>query len=397
MMNRMLPEPQILRLSECSSRLGLRAELLRLIEENFPEGSPLEKPLALEDEFFFLLDSANSARNIFIQDESGKPVSSVSWRPFEVQMPDENSKAPKKILKVAALGLVVTDEKHRGLGYSKRLIEAAEEAARQEGCLLSFLWSDLLEFYAKKDYLPLGSELSWILPEDERKLREKKLRTEYTANGVELTPAQLGDLPACLKLYGELNIGPTRSPQAFERFLQLPDSKLLLVRKEKTLLGYGLIGKARDLRNTLHEVVGDKEIVAPLVLGLLEATPARQPVRVQYPPEGPLTEELFYWLGDAKPEAFSLIKVLQPSELLNWIQKNVPLPGLTLKNHGERGFQILDRKRKEIFKSPDPAHLTQLFMSPFHPSEFGILPDECLSDLENFRPLNPYFWGLDSV
>ncbi len=366
--------------------------VFHLIEENFPKGSPLSRALALEEEFFQLLNPKNRKQVLFLEDtESGKILSSVSWHSFEVNFPTGRT------LRVAAIGLVVTARDARGKGHAKSLMDAAENAATQNGALLCFLWSDLLEYYAKRDYLPLGSELSWILEAEDKALRERKLLNEFNLKDISCREAEKKDLAACLELYHDLQIGPKRTLETFQAFRNLPNTSFLVVSSPTLpLAGYGLIGKARDLRNTLHEVVGNK-VVVPALLRELFALPEATNLRVQYPPEGPLAEELVYWLGNATPEAFSLIKVLQPQAFIAWMEKNAPLPGIKIQSLGERGFRLLGRGGKEYFKSADPAHLIQLFMSPFHPSEFGILPDEALKTLSNFRALNPYFWGLDSV
>ncbi len=384
--------PEVL-IHDLGSRPDLEEAVLTLIEKNFPTGSPTPKKISLREEFFLLLDPKNLSRVLFICDENDQPVSALAWKMFQL-----HESYSGKSITVAGIGLVVTNEKHRGQGFSSSLLNEAENRARKEGALLCYLWSGL-DFYQKRDYLPLGSELSWILDSKERDLLDRRLSTEGLPSNFKVTPATSLNLSACQKLFEDLKIGPLRSKETLSGFLNLAAVHFNIVfDAQQKIVGYGLDGKARDLQNTLHEIVGPREVVPHLLRSLIDSAPRDEKnlVRIQYPIDGPLAEELKYWLGEKAPEAFALVKLLDPKAFANYLAKVPELSGITLELQ-EEGFRILGPDHEEEFFSPDPSHLTQLFMSPFHPNEFGTLSPNLMDALEDFKSLNPYFWGVDSV
>jgi len=386
-------ESAILNVFDLSSSPTRRAEVLNLIERNFPQGSPTSRALSVDEEFFELLDPSNSSRVLFLCDETGAVVSALAWKSFTVQ-----SLGFAHPISVAAIGLVVTEKENRGQGLSSALLEAAETRARESGTTLCYLWSDL-EFYLKRDYLPLGSELSWVMDDRDQELLLRRLNSEASLDATSQSRLEAAKSSRCLELFEDLKIGPTRQSALYDRFLSLPESEGLFFKVAKSQSdGYALFGKARDLRNTLHEIVGPREIVAPALLHLLNHADksATKSLRVQYPVGGPLEDELKYWLGMIHGEAFALVKLLNPQSFIEILKRAGVPRGLKIEVL-EEGFQICGPDGHEEFYSPDFSHLTQIFMSPFHPREFGTLSPRILDALANFQSLNPYFWGMDSV
>src|SRR5687768_13070675 len=128
-------------LSDAPEKTG---EVLKLINECFPQGASVSRPVPVEEEFGLLLSPRNRARVLFGCAPDGQVACAAAWSPFEFRLP--GFPVP---LRAAGLGLIVTGEDFRQQGYSKLLQRQIEERAIAEGCMLSVLWSDLLSFYQR--------------------------------------------------------------------------------------------------------------------------------------------------------------------------------------------------------------------------------------------------------
>ncbi|MEM7518028.1 MAG: GNAT family N-acetyltransferase, partial [Planctomycetota bacterium] len=57
---------------------------------------------------------------------------------------------PTAKLRAGMIGSVSTDPDHRRQGLASRLLDAAEDGLREEGCLFALLWADDPVFYEKR-------------------------------------------------------------------------------------------------------------------------------------------------------------------------------------------------------------------------------------------------------
>ncbi|MBS1984044.1 MAG: GNAT family N-acetyltransferase [Bdellovibrionales bacterium] len=378
-----------LRLTTLADSSELTESRRGLIERNFPRGSSLSAQISLEDEFALLLDPSNAARSVVLVSEN-QAIAHAAYRVFDVQLPGQ-----KTPLRCAGIGLVVTDEAHRGQGHAKRIQLEIERRAREEGCVLAVLWSDLTDFYSRLDYVVVGSELQWHLEGEELRILRQRLQAEREPAAQKLSVEAITSLAPTRTLYNQLATGPERSSSIYDRFLTFPDTYGFLAAAGAQPAGYAFMGKARDLRDTVHELVGKPESVAPLLAACAER--AQKALRVHQPLRSPLQAELEHWLGPAERCALAFFKVLDVKALARWLESSGTLPTGTRILVGAKGQIEIAAPSGIFFETDDAAHLLQLFLGPWEPRELEDLPPLIVEKLTGTRLPALYFWGFDSV
>jgi len=356
-----------------------------LIEKHFPQGDTPHDKDPLAKEFTLMLSPANESR-LWICLRGENVVACTSWRPFEVQIPGR-----PEPLNCAGVGLVVTDPVHRKKGYAAALQKHIEDAARKDGMLLSLLWSDLHDFYMKQGFLPAGTEYMWSVSPKE--IREPQAHDGFSVN-------KLTNLADIAPLYEAQKLGPRRNWQQYAPLLELSDTYGWVARDNASHapIAYGLMGKARDLRNTVHELAGDPEAIPAILykMGTCLEHKAEE-MRVQIPAESPLKSTISELFGPPELSALSYMKILDTPGICRWINDNRTLPkGITLaaKDDGD-GF-TLSKGDQIVWDSPDEAHILQLFFGPWKPAALSI-PKSLKTQLEGTQSIGIYFWGFDSV
>lgn len=381
-----------------------RSAVLKLIDSVFPKGSPVQRSVRVDEEFALLLNPANAERNLFIIDESlpkhsfpsWPVVASASYRPVEFHF--RGRPIP---LRCVGIGLVVTAPNCQRKGFGHLIqSEIERRALEKDHALFSVLWSDLVQFYLKLGYVAAGSEMQWQFDSNDLEKVVSTLNADRSSwSQFEIMP--LSNFKICEPLYTALGIGPKRDFKEYEALLKLPDTFAYGAfqkkpgQKTSELKGYAIMGKARDLRDTLHEFVGNVKTFAPLFLKLKEH--AVSGMRVCQPCESPYMAQLESYLGRGTKNAMCFFKVIDGPGLVEWLSLARYLGqgfGISQTN---QGFQLLNR-HITFFESQDYGHLLQLFFGPWKISELEDLPHDLKSRAAGLPgPLPLFFWGFDSV
>lgn len=371
-----------------------RNAVIALMKSEFPVGESQIHAASFDHEFAALLADNDPERILYIYESGDKPapIAALAWKSFTL----------KQGLKVAALGLVVTQTSERKKGLSRKLILEAEKRAHADNCALICLWSSLLDFYTKLGYVLASSEISWELGTASSLLeRGKDWGSEH-----KIRPLTAVDIPALLALYAEDSIGPARDAIIFERQFAQSDSLALGIEDSEGLKAYALAGKGRDLRNVIHEIVGDPALFAPLLAEMSETLHAntesvlKNAVRLQFPfthPQRLIFEDLF----DAGEQgAVCFAKILHINAFIQALNAELVLQDfetLQIKHRDDINAWVLEENNQDIFMSPDPAHLLQIFCSPWSLEDLEGLPGRTLKRLQGWQPFPLYFWGPDGV
>jgi GNAT superfamily N-acetyltransferase len=381
---------------DLSVRPDERAAVLSLMEAEFPKGEAQTEPLPFEEEFGALLKDNDPSRILFAAESlaSPRPLAALGWKSFTL----------KQGLKIAAIGLVVTDAAHRKKGLSRALLQEAEARAKDEGCALVCLWSDLLEFYTKLGYTLAGSEIGWDLASDEAGgALGSTLDDVNSVSEVIVREARAADLPLLAGLYRQNPVGPQRDIRVFERQLKQSDTLALVAQWRGAPIAYALAGKGRDLRNVVHEIGGDVASYATLLSEMkkrLTAGGSRPPQRFQFPFSHPAIEIFEDLFGDGEQGAVCFAKVLDVEAFIAALNEEFAaqeLTGLRLRHMPDINAWALSDGKQDIFLSPDPSHLLQIFCHPWNLEDLEGLPGRTLKRLEGWRPYPLYFWGPDGV
>lgn len=356
-----------------------------LIEKFFPTGEvPLDKD-PVENEFALLLNPANETR-IWICAVGNHVVSTSTWRPFDVMIPGR-----EESLKCAGIGLVVTDPAHRKKGYAAQLQKLIETSATAEGCMISLLWSDLHDFYMKQGFLPAGTEYMWSIPKKE--IKEPAAHSSFTI-------AKLTILKDIAPIYEAQKHGPKRNWAQYNTLLGLSDTYGWVAKDSVSHapIAYALMGKARDLRNTVHEIAGDPKAVAALLYKMSTCLEAKaDEMRIQIPAGSTLKTSISEEFGPPELSALSYMKILNTKGICEWINTTGTLPaGMILESKSEDSGFVLRRNEVVVWDSPDEGHILQLFFGPWKPAALSI-PKTLKTQLADTQTIGIYFWGFDSV
>lgn len=352
-----------------------------LITAHFPQGHATQasQKLSVAQEFAPLLNPLNAHQCLFIE-ALNEVLATLSWKSFEVH-------SREGALRVAALGLVVTDPEHRGQGLSSALMREAETQALNEGCALMLLWSDKIDHYLARGYLLIGGELNFHIPTSHRVFR--------TPAPPSFRDNQNFHIEAALEMYRKMGLGPKRSKSLYEYFVSLPSTYALQTDK-----AYLLAGKARDLHNVVHEIVGDPCDYASLLSALQIKMQASQNIQLQIPeahPQRSFFENLF---GPTPQGPWVFAKILNPKQIIKFLTPALKAHGLgmDIKNGKWRLLSGSSLQNSAVlFESQDVGHILQILWNPLPIQSIEGLPDTVKEALKNWRVPSLYFWGMDSV
>lgn len=362
---------------QLSRKPELVKETWALIERAFPEGEKVDRPVPLNDEFALLLSPQNLGRS-FVLVEGKKVLAHIAYRLFEFQM--DHFKQP---LNCAGIGLVVTDPDHQKQGLGAELLAYVEKMAAAEGALLTTLWTGQHEFFVKQGYMLAGTELQWEL---------KPAALDKVTSARSYQVQKLTNFRETIPLHTKQKIGPLRREmEAFEKLFRLPNTFAIGAYENKRLAAYAFVGKARDLRGVVHELIGDEDAVTALFAQL---RPLAQSLSL--PVSSTLRPALERLIGPPQKAAHAYIKVADPRRLVEWLSQGSFFGSELSISTGKTTFKI-EKGGRVIFESPDPAHLLQLFFGPWRASEMSDLPVELAGPLDKLPVIPLYFWGFDSV
>jgi predicted N-acetyltransferase YhbS len=383
---------KVMELCDLAQKPQLRESVLALMQAEFPQGEKQSSLLPFDEEFAALLKDNAPERILFCLDEGQSPVAALAWKPFTL----------KQGLKIAALGLVVTRGDHRKRGLSRKLVLEAETRAVAQGAALMCLWSDLLEFYTKLGYVLASSEISWDLTQIDD-VEELAISENLPADAIRAL--SLSDVSELQKVYASEAMGPERETRVFERQLAQSDSLALAHVSDAKILAYALAGKGRDLRNVIHELVGEPASFPALLTAtraelLRRSDSAQMPVRLQFPYSHPVQPDLEALFASGEQGAVCFAKILLIEKFIDALNLELvaqDFAELRIRYLRDINAWALSDKTQDIFLSPDPAHLLQIFCQPWELSELEGLPGRTLKRLEGWRPYPLYFWGSDGV
>ncbi len=186
--------------------------------------------------------------------EGGEPRSACTILARDFVLPDGR-------VRVGLIGSVATEAEHRGRGLATGVLVQAEAELHAQGCALVILWADDPEFYLRRGYTPVGSELDF-------RVGRECIRSLPRASGARrLRPA---DAAAVHALYERHPARVARTAAETESLLACPGMETLVLEREGRVAAYACCGRGRDLHDTIHEWGGETSLVLALVRAHLE-------------------------------------------------------------------------------------------------------------------------------
>ncbi|MFT5048699.1 MAG: GNAT superfamily N-acetyltransferase [Chlamydiales bacterium] len=168
---------------------------------------------------------------------------------------------PGARLRVGLIGSVMTDAEHRGQGWGRLLLDKAEEALRNEGCICSMLWADDAAFYDSLGYSAVGTEYDYVLD----------------AALSAILPSMQGvremrddDVVAIQRLQSARAVRVERSLDEMRLLLQMPGVQVLVHEHEGEVVAYSCLGRGADFPSVIHEWAGKGEYFLALLQGHIQ-------------------------------------------------------------------------------------------------------------------------------
>jgi len=361
---------------ECSEALALMANVLR-------EGEAFEAE-------YPLVFGAGSKGRVIVVEEEGVVRSTCAVLIRELITPNAS-------LRVGMIGSVSTDPDHRGRGLATSAIEAAEEYFTEQGCIFSLLWADSEEFYLKRGYQRIGSEIDFAI-------------------GLE----QLKSLPSCenVRIFTEDDLQQvhslyTRHPERVGRqvsetasLLGTPGMEVLVNEDAGQIVAYACVGRGGDMANVIHEWGGEPKSLGACIHAHMKRRAMKGDSSDLYLIAPSSAVDLRDYLSavgaTSAPGVLGLGKLLdlnRLAELYSWFLG--PDGGVRVDQRpsevspdGEAGLRIEGPTTALLLSANDAFRA--LFSPACDNTDLDFLRKELGLELEGL-PITPFVWGLDSI
>lgn len=315
--------------------------------------------------------------NLKLIEINGHPVTHAALRPIILQ-------TPQLMLKVGAIGSVITDPQFRGHGYSRQVIQECLDEAQKQDCDFAILWSDLHDFYRKMGFELAGFEEYFVI---QKPLPvEKRLLKFIQGNQV--------DPEAILRLYNKHTIRSYRTAEEIRQFLKIPNTKLYTAWSDQNqLMAYAVEGKGADLMGFVHEWGGQIEEICHLMNYILDQK--KQSFTLLLGPHNVNLMTRLQRFGLSGQQGYlGLVKLLNVLSFGKKIQKLAQQERLSFEliqlESGQ--FQITFEGQRLFFKSE--SELVRLFFGPLPRLDLNLENEQ---KWQRFLPLSTWIWGWDSI
>ncbi len=297
-------------------------------------------------------------------------------------------KTPHVILKVGAIGSIVTEEAHRGQGYSTQIIQECLKSAAEQQCDIAILWTDLFDFYRKMNFELAGSEISFVLEENFGVPTSEGLRFMSNAK---ISPE------AIHRLYSQHTVSSVRSIEETRKFMSIPQTQIYTAWEANgQLAAYAIEGKGVDLGGYIHEWGGSTTKLLALFSYIRKEK--NRPVTVIVPAH---SQNLIAHLK-TKPVTVNngflgMIKIVHFDQLSAKIKRSFRAEGVSaivlekVNDHYTFGIGT------EIFTVKEETDMVRLLFGPLDYKDLQIFREETCEKIKKILPLPLWIWGWDSI
>jgi len=293
-------------------------------------------------------------------------------------------KTPIGLLKVAAIGSVLTDPAHRNQGLSRDILNSCLASAYDACADFAILWSDQYEFYRKMGFELAGQEVSAIIDQVPAAAAVPSAKIKIM-NSNKVAPE------AILRLYQSHPCGTIRSADDIRRNLAIPNSHIYTAwSADNQLLAYAVEGKGADLKGYVHEWGGSVENLMPLLAQIRRDY--GQAITIIMPSSAQnLARKLTEWNAVIHTTGYlGMIRPVNLSMLFAKVMRRAKQVGLD-----DFILEIVDDGvivgvKGDTVKLTTVQELTRLF---FGPHAEGALNGE----YKKVFPIGLWVWGWDSV
>lgn len=321
----------------------------------------------------------SNLHNIRIIVEEKKVLSHAVLKPLIIR-------TPTAVLKIGAIGSVVTDSNHRNQGLSRKILDDCLSEARRQECDIAMLWTNLYDFYRKMDFELAGTEMSFVIEKE----FEPPVQNLKFMKGTQVSSE------AVLRLYSQHTVTSVRTAEDIRKFLQIPQTVAYTAWDQNNqLVAYAVEGKGADLTGYIHEWGGN----VPNLLALFSyiRKERRSPFTVIAPEHSAnLIHQLQNIDGVLSNQGYlGMIKILSHESFFQKVKRAARSLGLNDFVLEKRGSEIFMGFRDDLLVISDEKDLVHVLFGPA--VEIPHLKPENSAKLAKFLPLPLWIWGWDSV
>ncbi len=361
---------------DCAEASALMADVLR-------EGAPVDA------EYPLVFGSAAPGRIVVVEEEGGvRSTCAVLAR--DLVLPDAR-------IRVGMIGSVSTDPEFRGRGLATQVLAAAEEELRLDGCLFSLLWADDEDFYLKRGYSRIGTEIDFALSVD-------MLKALPSSDEVRILEPE--DTKHVHGLYGRHPERVERTMLETEALLATPGMEVLVAEEGGKVSAYACLGRGGDMTNVIHEWGGDANAVGACIHAHMRRRAMKGDSSDLYliaPPSAHELNEYLTGLGASSATGVlgmgKLLNLDKLVELYSWFlgpdgDVRIDQRPAEVSENGEPGIRIQGPNKALLFSAD--AAFRAMFSTDSGRAEVESLQETLGLELSGL-PMTPFVWGLDSI
>ena len=297
-------------------------------------------------------------------------------------------KTPHAILKVGAIGSIVTDENHRGRGLSTQIINGCLKTASSQQCDIAILWTDLFDFYRKMGFELAGSEVSFVIEDN------------FTAPQIEglkfMSDTKVAP-DAIHRLYSLHTVSSVRTIEETRKFISIPKTKIYTAWESNgQLAAYAVEGKGADLGGYIHEWGGSTSKLLALLSFIRKEK--NQPFTIICPAHSVnLINHLKTKPVTVNNGFLGMIKIIHFDQLSAKIKRAFRAEGIADIVLEKSVDHFVFGIGQELITIKEEQDLVRLLFGPLDYKTLGIFKDETCDKLTKILPLNLWVWGWDSI
>lgn len=339
-----------------------------------------ESPWSISDEYP-LFYSENNFENLRIATVGDQIVAHAGVRFFI-------AKTHFGLVKIAAVGSVVTHPEHRSKGLSQNLIQQLMDKAWQEGADIAVLWTDLHDFYKKIGFELAGTELTVELSSQFKVASDPSLK--YLLD-------QKFSSEALLKGFLKHSVNSLRKASDIESYLRIPNSRIHSVWDQNhKLLAYAIEGKGADLQDYVHEWGGETTPLLSL-LSKVNTNRSRHLKILAAPHHQNFLKNLRAQGSEEFVGCLCMMKWIDPDRMFRKINLYAAQKGMKnfFVSRQDDLFKI--QVNGQVFQTDQGSDFIPLIFGPTTAQHFGTFDSATAAELEKVFPLPFWIWGWDSV
>ena len=319
-----------------------------------------------------------NAPNVRIVTDNNRVVSHAVLKPLII-------KTPFFVLKVGAVGSVVTDSNYRNQGLAAQLILECLTEARRQDCDLAILWTDKHDYYRKLNFELAGFEESFFIDKEFAAPSEGLRFMKST----QVSPESL------LKLYNQHTVNSFRTQEDIRKFLQIPQTHLFTAwDAQGQLVAYAVEGKGVDLNGYVHEWGGGVSKLLALFSWMRKER--KKPFTVIVPHHSVNLTQALGRSGAHQHSGFlGMIRIVCAEQFLTKLNKAVRMSGVEDLSFAKKDQGYIVHLGNRSLEISDERDFIRFVFGPA--TEVPGLTAEEEKKKNRFVPFPLWIWGWDSV